>query len=164
MVRILLWAILLAGLCLLLVRALRAYLRYKNRMVVTCPETETPVGVRVDARRAAISGSLGRGSLRLADCTRWPERQACGRECLLQIETSPESCMIRKRLESWYRGKSCACCDRGIGEIRWHEQKPALVGPDHRLLQWEDVPAEDLNGVLATHEPVCGKCSFAEKW
>lgn len=162
--RILLWALLLIGLCLLLARALRTYFRYRNRMAVVCPETNRPVGVRVDARHAAITGSLYRGSVRLNDCARWPERQGCGQECLSQISASPENCMIRKRLESWYRGKKCACCEKGIREIRWRDEKPALVGPDHRLLQWEDVAAENMNDVLATHQPVCGTCNFAEKW
>lgn len=150
--------------CLLLARILRFYLRYKNRMVVTCPETRSPVGVDVDARYAAITGSVGRGSLRLTDCTRWPERRGCGQECLSQIEASPENCMIRKRLESWYQGKSCSCCERGFGVIRWHEHKPALVSPDYKLLQWEDVAAEEMSQVLATHKPVCGTCNFAENW
>lgn len=163
-VRILVGAVLLIGLGLFLVRTLRSYLRYRNKMVVTCPETQRPVGVDVDARHAAITGSVGRESLRLTNCTRWPERQGCGQECLSQIEASPENCMVRKRLESWYQGKACACCDKGIGDIRWHEHKPALVSPDHKLLQWADVPAEAMSEVLATHQPVCGTCNFAEKW
>ncbi len=163
-IRILLGALLLIGVCLLLVRVLRSYLRYRNKMVLTCPETEQPVGVDVDATRAALSGTVGKASLRLTDCTRWPEKQDCGQECLSQLEASPESCMVKKKLESWYEGKACACCDKGIGDIRWHEHKPALVGPDHRLLQWEDVPPEEMTDVLTTHQPVCGTCNFAEKW
>jgi hypothetical protein len=163
-VTILLVAILVIGTCLLSARILRSYLRYRNQMVVTCPETERQVGVDVDARRAAITGSVGKGSLRLTHCTRWPEKQDCGQECLSQIETSPEGCMVKKRLEAWYQGKTCACCDKGIGEIRWHEHKPALVSPDHNLLQWEDVGAEEVTEVLSSHQPVCGTCNFAEKW
>ena len=162
--QILIGAVPVVVVCLLLARILRSYLRYKNRMVVTCPETDRTVGVDVDARHAAITCAVGRGSLRLTDCTRWPERQGCGQECLSQIEASPESCIIRKRLESWYEGKTCSCCERGIGVIRWHEHRPALVSPDYRLLQWEDVLAEEMSQVLATHKPVCGTCNFAEKW
>jgi hypothetical protein len=162
--RILLTAVILIGLAWALVRSLRSYLRYKNRMVVTCPETDRQVGVDVDARRAAIRGVLGSGSLRLTDCTRWPERQACGQECLSQIEASPEACMIRKRLEGWYQGKACACCDKEIGEVHWHEHKPALLSPERMLLQWENVAAEEMARVLSTHEPVCGTCNLAEKW
>ena len=163
-VHILVGAALVIGACLLLARVLGSYFRYKNKMVVTCPETQRPVGVDVDARYAAITGSVSRGSLRLSDCTRWPERQGCGQECLSQIEASPEGCMIKKRLESWYQGKTCSCCERGFGVIRWHEHKPALISPDHKLLQWKDVLAEEMSQVLATHEPVCGTCNFAEKW
>ena len=133
-------------------------------MVVTCPETETQVGVDVDAKYAAITGTLGSGSLRLTDCTRWPEKKDCGQECLAQLEASPESCMLKKQLEAWYEGKACAYCDKGFREIHWHEHKPALVSPDYQLLQWEDVPTEGMSEVLATHKPVCGTCNFAEQW
>jgi hypothetical protein len=163
-VRTLLVAVLLIGLCWILVRALRSYLRFRNRMVVTCPETQTQVGVDVNAKHAAITSCLGKGSLQLVDCTHWPDRQGCGQECLSQIERSPESCMVRKRLEAWYEGKACAYCDKRFSVIHWHEHKPALVGPDHRLVQWEEVRAEDLSEVLATHRPVCGTCNFAEQW
>jgi hypothetical protein len=158
-VTILLGAVLIVGVCVLLVRALRSYLRYRNEMVVTCPETQRAVGVAVDVKRAAITGSV-----RLTDCTRWPEKQECGQECLAELEASPESCMVRKRLEAWYEGKACAYCEKGFAGIRWHEHKPALVSPEHKLLQWADVPAEAMSEVLATHQPVCGTCNFAEKW
>ena len=158
-VRILLGAVLFVGICLVLVRTLRSYVRYRNKMVLTCPETEREVGVAVDVKRAAITGSV-----RLTDCTRWPEKQDCGQECLVELEASPESCMVRKRLETWYEGKACADCEKEFADIRWHEHKPALVSPDHKLLQWVDVPAEEMSEVLATHRPVCGTCNFAEKW
>ncbi|MGW8320127.1 MAG: hypothetical protein ACWGSD_01100 [Thermodesulfobacteriota bacterium] len=64
-VRILLGAVLLTGVGLFLVRILRSYRRYRNEMVVTCPETKREVGVVVDVKRAAIIGSV-----RLTDCTR----------------------------------------------------------------------------------------------
>ncbi len=163
-VQILLGTVLVSGLCWILFRTLRSYLFYRNRMVVTCPETRRPVGVAVDAKHAALTGAPGRGSLRLTDCTYWPEKQNCGQSCLAELAAAPESCMVKKRLEGWYKGKVCACCDRGFGPILWHEHKPALVGPDHRLLQWEDVPAEEMTEILATHHPVCGTCNFAEKW
>jgi len=158
-VRILLGTVLLMGVGLFLIRFLRSYLRYRNEMVVICPETKREVGVVVDVKRAAITGSV-----RLTDCTHWPEKQGCGQECLAELEASPESCMVRKRLEIWYGGKACACCDKGFVDIRWHEHKPALVSPDHKLLQWADVPAEEMSEVLKTHQPVCGTCNFAEKW
>jgi len=163
-IRILLGAVLLIGFGLILYRTLRSYLRYRNKMVVTCPETEKQVGVDVDAKYAAITRALGSGSLRLTNCTRWPEKKDCGQECLAQLEASPESCMVKKKLEVWYEGKACAYCDKGFGEIHWHEHKPALVSPDHKLLQWKDVSVEEMSEVFATHKPVCGTCNFAEQW
>lgn len=65
--------------------ALGAYLKYRGRMVVTCPETREQVGVRVDAKHAALTAAVGHPDLRLKSCTRWPEKRDCGQECLLQI-------------------------------------------------------------------------------
>jgi hypothetical protein len=49
---------------------------------VNCPETDAPVSVRFNALRAAWSSLGGPPTLRLADCTRWPERAGCGQECI----------------------------------------------------------------------------------
>ena len=45
-------------------------------------ETHAPVSVRFNALRAAWSSLAGPPKLRLADCTRWPERADCGQECI----------------------------------------------------------------------------------
>jgi hypothetical protein len=62
------------------------YKRYGGSRAVTCPETHRPVAVRFAALRAAVTGVGGRPRVRLADCTRWPERADCGQECI------PEAC------------------------------------------------------------------------
>ncbi|MGA2203172.1 MAG: DUF1761 domain-containing protein [Terriglobales bacterium] len=76
----------LAGACLiLLLPALwgeQIYHTYREGRTVNCPETHAPVSVRFNALRAAWSGLAGPPKLRLADCTRWPERADCGQECI----------------------------------------------------------------------------------
>jgi len=51
---------------------------------VICPENQRHVAVSFDALHAAATGIHGRPDLRLADCTRWPERRKCDQACLPQ--------------------------------------------------------------------------------
>jgi hypothetical protein len=143
---------------------LRAYRKYRGLRVVTCPETQKPVAVRLDAARAARSELLGDVQYRLESCTRWPEREGCGQECLEQIEAAPDGCLVQGMLTEWYRGSSCALCGRDIGEILWTERKPALMGPDRKTLEWADVAPEALPATLSTHYPVCWDCHVAESF
>jgi len=144
-----------------LVLALREFLRYRGTRVVTCPETRQPVAVRVDKEHAAVSSALGEEHLRLESCTRWPERRHCGQECLAQIEESPEGCLVRNMLLRWYDRAFCELCRQPIDAIHWGDNKPALLTPDGRTIEWSEIPPETLPGVLATHQPVCWNCHVA---
>jgi len=70
--------------------ALRMFLRYRGRRVITCPETENPAAVHVNAAAAARHAMFGKQNIRLDQCSRWPERQNCGQECLSEIKADPE--------------------------------------------------------------------------
>jgi hypothetical protein len=76
----------LVGACLILLLPVlwgeRIFYTYREGRTVNCPETDAPVSVRFNALRAAWSGLAGPPKLRLADCTRWPERANCGQECI----------------------------------------------------------------------------------
>jgi hypothetical protein len=135
--------------------------RYRGPMLITCPETGGREAVAVDWRHAAASGLIAAPELRLQECTRWPERQDCAQLCLRQIETAPDACRVRSILTSWYGGKTCAICRRPFGEIHWHDHKPALVDGGQRTLEWSEVAPRGLEGVLATHRPVCWNCHIA---
>ena len=145
---------------LLLAPMVRVYERFRGKRLVTCPETRTTAAVEVDAAAAAIP-SFGERKLQLKECTRWPERQACGQDCLSQIEASPEDCLVRNMLERWYAGKSCAICQRPLGDISWTEHKPALLSPDNVTLEWKNLSAEHVPEILASHLPVCWNCHIA---
>ena len=148
----------------------RQFLKYRGDRVITCPENQRPAGVRVDASHVLLTTLFsnrakrapfareGKPDLRLKSCSRWPERQDCGQQCLAQIEASPEDCLVRHILTQWYHGKNCALCGKPIGEINWADHKPALLNPQHHTVQWRDVPAQDVPGVLASHQPVCWNC------
>ena len=146
-----------------LVRSGRAFWKFRGKRIVTCPETGKAVGVDVDAAHAAATASLsGPAVLRLKDCTRWPQRETCGQECLAQIEAAPEQCLVRNILKTWYSNARCVLCGAAIGEIRWTEHRPAFLSIGGTPLAWDDVAPEDLNGVLATHRPICFNCWVAE--
>jgi hypothetical protein len=138
-------------------------MKYRGDRVITCPETQAPAGVEVNALRAALTG-FGKPDLNLKDCSRWPERAGCGQECLTQIEASPEDCLVRNMLTRWYSGKKCVYCDAPLDQIDWLHQKPALMNPERKTIQWQDVPPEDVPAVLSTHSPVCWKCHVAENF
>jgi hypothetical protein len=144
------------------VKAWRSYLLYRGTRLVTCPETEKPAAVEVDAGRAARETLLGRARLRLEDCSRWPEREDCPQDCLKQVEADPEGCLVWAIVTRWYRGRTCAYCGKLFGEITWHEHRPALVSPAGKTMQWTEVSPELLPGVLETHRPVCWNCHIAE--
>ncbi len=142
--------------------ALRAYRRFRGTRVITCPETGCAAAVEVDEKHAAATSAVGETELRLSSCSRWPEREGCGQECLSQIEASPEGCLVRNMLVEWYRGSDCAFCRKEIPEIHWSDHKPALRTPEGRTIEWSDVRPEDLPRVLATHERVCWNCHIAQ--
>jgi hypothetical protein len=143
----------------------KAFFKYRGKRIVTCPETNEPVGVDVDAVHAAVTAPFAGGAeLRLKDCTRWPEREACGQECLTQIEESPEQCLIRTKLAQWYAGTKCVLCGKPVSETHWAGHKPAFLGPDRKPVAWSDVRPENLLSVLATHERICWNCYVAESF
>ena len=155
----------LAGLGVLFLfgrRLVAAFSKYRGTRVVVCPENREMVAVEVDAGHAAFTAPRGRPELRLEACTRWPEKAGCGQECLGQIESAPEACLLRTILGDWYQGKRCAFCGREFHALRWHDHQPGLLAPDRRILAWDGFRAEQVVDVLATHEPVCWDCRVTE--
>src|SRR5579872_1183780 len=139
----------------------RIWSRYLGRMVITCPENQRPAGVSVDARHALATGLGGAPELRLAECSRWPERADCGQQCLSQIAEAPADCLVRSILTRWYEDKSCAWCGLSIGDIHIGDRKPALLKPDQTSVEWKDIPADRLQETLATALPLCFGCHMA---
>lgn len=147
----------------LTVRLVSSWLKYRGERVVRCPENQRPAGVRVDAGHAALTALGKPPELRLASCSRWPERAGCGQQCLAQIEASPEDCLIRNILGKFYAGKCCVSCGRPFGEIDWAGAKPALRIADKSLVEWTQVPAEKLEDTLAAAMPICFACYMASR-
>jgi len=138
-----------------------AWWKYRGRRVIACPENHEAAGVSLDVGHAAFTALRGDPQLRLSQCSRWPERAGCGQDCLFQIERSPSDCLVRNILVHWYQGRNCVWCGRPIGEIQWTGRKPALLTADKGSVEWNQVPAEQLQQTLAIAQPVCFTCHIA---
>ncbi len=155
--------VLVAGTFISLIMAARTYLKYRGKRLVTCPETRDPAAVHVNAGKAARDVLEGKHvRIHLDQCSCWPERKACGQECLSQIENDPQGCSVWGIAQQWYRGRACAYCHEPIEKIHWHDHRPALLSPEKKTVQWSEIPAEKLPEVFETHLPVCWGCHIAE--
>ncbi len=141
---------------------LRAYFDYRGKRLVTCPETQEPAAVDVAAGEAAVGAFLREPTLRLKECSRWPERQGCGQDCLHQIEVDPENCLVWNMVSKWYEGKKCVFCHKLIGPLHHMDHAPALLGPDFKTSEWKDLRPEQLPEVFSRYQPVCWNCHVAE--
>jgi hypothetical protein len=146
-----------------LVFALAAYVRMRGRHVVTCPETHLPAGVTVDQVHAAVSAMWDGRDVRLASCTRWPEREGCDQACAPQIAADATGTRADTIFKEWFEGKSCAMCRRPIPPVHAMEQRPALLDVQSgAILTWDEIAADQIPGALETHVPVCENCAVAE--
>jgi hypothetical protein len=154
--------ILAAAVTVWLTDAARVLFRYRGRMLFTCPETRKSACVKVAGGDAARSALFGRPKIHLSDCSRWPERQDCGQECLSQLGANPESCLVWTKVCDWYHGRACVYCHKPFNEQHWHDHRPALMGLDRKTVQWNEIAAEKLPEIFETYRPVCWSCHIAE--
>jgi len=155
--------VLIAGTVIGLIMAARTYLKYRGMSLVTCPETRRPAAVHVNAGKAARDVLEGKHArIHLDQCSRWPERERCGQECLSQIENDLQGCSVWSIVQQWYRSRACAYCRQPIEKIHWHDHRPALLSPEKKTVQWSEIPAEKLPEAFETHLPVCWSCHIAE--
>jgi hypothetical protein len=148
----------------LLPLVLSTYFKFRGTRVITCPETERSAAVDIDVKHAVATVAFGHTTLRLKSCTRWPERQDCGQHCLSQIELAPEECLFQNLLAKWYEGKACAFCGMQFGEIHWTDRKPALLSPENKIVDWNEIRPETLPDVLPMHVAVCWNCFVVERF
>jgi hypothetical protein len=139
-----------------------AYLNFRGKRLVTCPETHKVEAVDVAAGEAGLGAFFNEPTLRLKECSRWPERQDCGQDCLQQVEADAQNCLVWNIVGKWYEGKSCVFCHKPIGSLHRWDHAPALLGPDFKTSEWKDVRPEQLPQIFSTHQPVCWSCHVAE--
>ena len=70
-----------------LIHGIRVYFRFRGTRLVTCPEAHQTAVVEVAARPMGIEEILDEPCLRVSECSRWPMREACGQDCLRQVES-----------------------------------------------------------------------------
>ena len=159
-------AIFAASLAILMAaRGTRAFLRTRGKRLVTCPENHCAAAVEINAKDAGLQAFRGGDYLCLKDCSRWPERKNCDQECLPEVETLGSGCLVRNVVAGWYKGKTCVYCHKPVDAVaEWTSHIPALLTPEAETVSWDDVPAEKLPEVFATHQPVCWSCHLAESF
>jgi hypothetical protein len=63
----------------------KACRRSRGPRAVTCPENNQPATIELDVRDAVAMHVLGNRVRKIQHCSRWPEQQACDRNCLTQV-------------------------------------------------------------------------------
>jgi hypothetical protein len=144
------------------VRALRTYLKFRGKRIVSCPANHRSAAVEVSAARAALQSTIDEPLLSLSKCSRWTKGKRCGQACLAQIEEAPESCLVGTIVNQWYAGKVCVYCHTPFHEIHWHDHPAALLGEENRTVEWKNVAPENLQQAFRTHLPVCWNCHVAQ--
>ena len=142
----------------------RSFSKYRGPRIVTCPETKKPAVVEVDSLHASLTSTVGRPDIRLKECSRWPLKERCGQECLVDLDVAPEGCLVSGVLMRWYSEKNCVYCRKAFSELQWLDHRPGLLNPDGKLLSWDEVNLDRLQNVLATHSPVCWNCYVAQEF
>lgn len=142
----------------------RTYFGFRGKRLITCPETHKAAAVTVAAGEAAMGAFLFEPTLHLKQCSRWPERQNCGQECLQQIDADPENCLVWNIVSQWYEGKQCAICHKTFDKLHHLDHAPGLLSADHQTIEWKELRPEQLPEVFGTHRPVCWNCHVAEKF
>lgn len=140
----------------------RSFSIYRGTRIVTCPETSNPATVEVDALYTSLTSAVGFPDIRLEHCSRWPLREQCGQECLMELDVAPENCLVNGVLMHWYRGKSCVFCKQAFQELHVIDHRPAVRSPEGKLLAWNEVNLNELKSVLEKYAPVCWNCYIAQ--
>lgn len=142
----------------------RSFSKYRGTRIVTCPETKRPTIVEVDAVHAFLTSAVGQPDIRLKECTRWPLKEQCGQECLMDLDVAPERCLVSGVLMRWYSEKNCVYCKKPFPELHWVDHRPALLSPDGQLVTWNEVNPDKLLQVLETYSAVCWDCFIAQRF
>jgi len=110
-----------------------------------------------------VGAFLSEPTLHLRECSRWPERQDCGQDCLQQIEADPENCLVWTIVVRRYVVKSCVFCHKQIDRRHHLDHAPVLLGPDFKTREWKDVRAEQLPDIFFTRR-TSGECIPNWSW
>lgn len=148
-------------LCLPLASVVSARFKNRGRHGIICPETDQPADIELDPRYAMRTAARNYEHSRLASCSRWPEKDECGQECLAQVNPSPEN--IERLLSKWCAGKGCAICARALNAADWSFSRIGLLDERQKLIELHDVQLNRLQLELKGKRPLCWKCHQEER-
>ena len=131
------------------------------RRVLTCPETSQSVAVRLAIGDRIRSLLAGRERLRIRACSRWPEREACGQECLLQVDLQPQ--LLERTLRAWCEGRDCALCGHPLAPNDWRQGRFAGVDRQGAFVPGAQMSLSELPLALENYRPVCWNCHCAQR-
>lgn len=87
---LLILAVLAAGLLFVIVPVtLTTFYEYRRKRNVVCPETGRSAEIGVDAGKATRGAAFGFRTLKIEDCSLWPDRKGCQEGCLRVTSPSP---------------------------------------------------------------------------
>jgi hypothetical protein len=131
------------------------------RRTLICPETRQPAAVRLAIGERIRSLLAGRERLRVRTCSRWPERQGCGEECLLQVDLQPQ--LLERELRAWCEGRDCALCGHPLVANDWRQGRFSGVDGKGRFVPAAEMPLQELPLALENYRPVCWNCHCAQR-
>jgi hypothetical protein len=72
----------------------------------------------------------------------------------------------RSTLKRWYSGRDCAVCRREVTLPQRADQRPGLLTAESpgEIVTWDEIPKDQLEAVLESHQPVCASCVLAESF
>ena len=132
-----------------------------SQRVITCPETRQSAAVKLDIGYRIRTLLRGRELLQLKSCSRWPERQACDQECLLQVDLNPA--ILEGVLRTWYADKTCALCNRELHEQDWSLGRFSAVDEAGRFVCGSELPLRKLPMAAEHYRPVCWPCHLDQR-
>ena len=141
--------------------SLQNYFRNRGPQLITCPDTKQAAAVAVDHKFAFWSALRGQEHSRLEGCSNWPEKGACGEECLEQLDPSPEN--FERFLAKWYQGKTCAVCQRELTPSDWGRSRLGVLNQQQQLFELRQMFQEDLQSALQDMRPLCWNCHQEER-
>ncbi len=140
---------------------LHAYYSNRGRRRVVCPENNDSAEVELDPEYALKTAFRNHQQSRLQDCTRWPDRDDCGQECLAQVDPTPQN--VDRLLSKWYEGKHCAICARSLSASDWRRSRLAVLNQQHKLFELRHTNLADLQAELQGTSPLCWNCHQEER-
>lgn len=145
--------------------AFTAWIRLRGTRVVTCPETHKPAAVTIDTAHAAVTAVWEKADLKLATCSRWPERHDCDQACVPQIVESGDETRSRTMAAHFFEGQRCTICGNRIDPINSAALQPGLLDiVTHEASAWDEIPGQDLPAAFHARKPICANCTLAESF